>query len=201
MASVQTFTDEELISSLKTAALRNNAIRGMYKQYFDVLSGYIINNNGSEEDAEDIFQEVIVNFIALVEQNKFRGESSVKTFLYSMNRFAWLNELKRRGRANVRENIYEKGRDLVIDDAAKPVIQKEASLELQQIMDSLGEICKKILMMFYYGEAGIKEIMQETNYESEQAVRNKKSKCMKQLATMIEENADLKNSLKNLLHV
>ena len=200
MALTGTFTDEELISSLKTVKQRNDAIRFMYRQYFDVLSAYIINNNGTSEDAEDIFQEVLVNFIAIVQQDKFRGESSVKTFLFSMNRFAWLNELKRKGRASIRENVFEKGRDLIIDDAAKPVIQKESSEQLTAIMEELGENCKKVLMMFYYEELGIKEILEHTGYENEQVVRNKKYKCLKQLGTLIDNNDRLKEALKNLLH-
>lgn len=34
-----------------------------------------------------MFQEVVVAFIDLVKKDKFRGESTVKTFLVSLNRY------------------------------------------------------------------------------------------------------------------
>ncbi|MEJ7610240.1 MAG: sigma factor [Ferruginibacter sp.] len=108
MHVVRAFPDEELIKSLQTGRDRDEAIRFIYKNHFSSLTAFVMNNNGSLEDAEDIFQEVVVNFISLVQLNKFRGESSFKTFLYSMNRFGWLNELKRRSKAGARELKYDK---------------------------------------------------------------------------------------------
>src|ERR1700755_1797743 len=105
------FSDEELIRSLQSGQNRNEATRFIYQHFFDGLSWYILNNRGSLQDAEDIFQEVTVNFISLVQLNKFRGESSVKTFLFSLNKYTWLNELKRRGRAMVRAEKYESEKD------------------------------------------------------------------------------------------
>jgi hypothetical protein len=46
----------------------------------------------------------------------------------------------------------------------------------------------------------MKEILDTTDYESEQVVRNKKYKCLKQLEQMVNENPALKQTLKNLLH-
>jgi hypothetical protein len=42
--------------------------------------------------------------------------------------------------------------------------------------------------------------LEQMHYESEQVVRNKKYKCLKQLEMLIEENPTLKRNLKNLLH-
>jgi DNA-directed RNA polymerase specialized sigma subunit len=68
------------------------------------------------------------------------------------------------------------------------------------IVDELGEMCKKILLMFYYENLSMKEILTNLEYENEQVVRNKKYKCLKQLEQMIEINPSLKKTLKNLLH-
>ena len=85
--------DTELLSNIRKGIELNDMIRFIYKDHFQSLSWYVMNNSGSREDAEDIFQEVVVNFIDLVQKDKFRGDSSVKTFLFSLNRFTWLNEI------------------------------------------------------------------------------------------------------------
>ena len=194
------FSDEELINSLQQERNSNDAIRFMYDHYFESLSRFVMNNQGSLQDAEDIFQELVINFIALVKLNKFRGESSIKTFLFSLNRFSWLNELKRRGRASARELNYEKGMDIVEKDFSHAALQKESTLQVYALMDELGETCKKILLMFYYEDLSMKEMLQQLNYENEQIVRNKKYKCLKQLEKMISDNPSLKQTLKNLLN-
>ena len=46
----------------------------------------------------------------------------------------------------------------------------------------------------------MKEILEQTDYESEQVVRNKKYKCLKQLEQMVNANPALRETLKNLIH-
>ena len=132
--------------------------------------------------------------------NKFRGESSIKTFLFSLNRFTWLNELKRRGRATVRELNYEYTKDKAEADVSHFIMEKESSAQIFSLLDKLGETCKKILLLFYYENLSIKDILEQLDYENEQVVRNKKYKCLKGLETMITEQPALKQTLKNLLN-
>jgi len=98
MAVAPEYSDVELIELIRSDEALNNPVKHLYEKYFYVLSSYIEQNQGSREDAEDIFQEVVLTFIELVRKNKFRGESSVKTFLFAVNRNIWFNELKKHGR-------------------------------------------------------------------------------------------------------
>jgi len=158
------------------------------------------NNNGSQQDAEDIFQEVVVNFIELVQKDKFRGESSVKTFLFSMTKNTWLNELKKRGRSDARELKYEKMKDKEEMDVSHLIAEREAKKQVMDIVSQLGDTCKKILVMFYYENLSMNEILANLEYENEQVVRNKKYKCLKQLEQMITSDPSLTQTLKNILH-
>lgn len=200
MESVKTLSDEELVASLRSGSRINESVKDIYRNHFDSLSWYVMNNSGSRQDAEDVFQEVVVNFIDLVQRNKFRGESTIRTFLFSLNRHIWLNELKRRGRAQAREEKYEKGQERETTDVSHLIAGREATEQLVNVVAQLGETCRKILLMFYYDNMSIKEILESLDYENEQVVRNKKYKCLKQLEQMISENPSLRLTLKNLLH-
>ena len=197
---VQTLADTELVSNLRSGQKMEDAVKALYKNYFESLSWYILQNSGTRQDAEDIFQEVIVTFIDLVQKDKYRGEASIKTFLFSLNRHIWLNELKKRGRAALREEKFEKGRETIDEDAGKMMAGRESSIQLRDLLDRLGENCKKILLLFYYENLSIKDILENLHYENEQVVRNKKYKCMKQLEQMIEKDPPLRQTLKNILH-
>src|SRR5437764_980469 len=142
MYVVQSLSDAELLAGLKSGRRMDEYIRDIYKNYFEPLSWFIVNNNGTVQDAEDVFQEVVVDFIDAVQKNKFRGESSIKTFLYSLNKHAWLNELKRRGRAMKRELKYEKAQDREEIDVSHIIAGREAKLQVMRVVDQLGDACK-----------------------------------------------------------
>ncbi|MFI5185278.1 MAG: RNA polymerase sigma factor [Chitinophagales bacterium] len=200
MAIIQSFSDIELLINLQSGKKINESIQAIYKDHFEQLSWFVVNNSGNRQDAEDIFQEVVVDFIDAVQKNKFRGESSVKTFLYSLNKYAWLNELKRRGRAVQREIKYEKTQDRKEVDVSHLISNREARSQVMTIVEQLGDTCKKILVMFYYENLSMREILEKTEYETEQVVRNKKYKCLKQLEQMLNEKPLLKENFKKALH-
>ena len=194
MEVIRNFPDSELVENLRTGQRMDETIKAIYRGHFDSLSWYVMNNSGSRQDAEDIFQEVIVAFIDLVQKDKFRGESTVKTFLFSLNRFTWLNELKRRGRALAREEKYERGQEKVELDTSAIIADREGKAEVVRLVAELGEICRKILLLFYYENLSMKEILEIMHYENEQVVRNKKYKCLKQLEQMVNTDPALYNS-------
>jgi RNA polymerase sigma factor (sigma-70 family) len=200
MEVIRNFPDSELVENLKSGQRMDESIKAIYRSHFESLCWYVMNNSGSRQDAEDIFQEVVVNFIDMVQKDKFRGESTIKTFLFSLNRYTWLNELKRRGRAMTREEKYERGQERVEMDTSHLIADREGKSEVLRIVGELGETCRKILLLFYYENMSMKEILDVTDYETEQVVRNKKYKCLKQLEQMIMERPFLKETLKNLLH-
>ena len=207
MEVIRNFPDAEIVANLRSGKRMEETVKSIYRSHFEGLSRYITQNSGSRQDAEDIFQEVLVSFIELVKKDKFRGESSIKTFLFSMNRHTWLNELKRKGRAMAREERYvrmdspgEKGQERVEMDTGHLVADREEKATIAALVAALGETCRTILLLFYYENLSMKEILEATDYENEQVVKNKKYKCLKQLEKMLNEKPHLKKSLKNLLH-
>jgi len=193
------FTDFSLIQALRSNANPDEAIRYLYRTQFRMTAAYIKQNSGTEEDAEDIFQEVVLVFIEILKKDKFRGESSISTFLYALTRNIWLNELNKRGKSRLRDEKFEKGKGTTDMDVSHLIADREVKSQLMDIVDKLGETCKKILMAFYFENRAIKEILLNLNYENEQVVRNKKYKCLKQLEQMITGQPNLAKNLKSIL--
>jgi RNA polymerase sigma factor (sigma-70 family) len=197
---VQSLTDAEVIDNLLRNRDVDSSLKFLYRSHYEFLGRYVVNNNGSWDDAQDIFQEVMIAFVNLVKAGKFRGEASIKTFLYSLNKNIWLNELKKRSRAQVREMKYEKASDKMEPGMNSVLETRETNEGLTKLMNELGETCKKILLLYYYENQSMKEILTSLNYENEQVVRNKKYKCLKRLEELVTENKSLCHQLKNLLH-
>ena len=51
-----------------------------------MVIAYIITNQGSQQDGEDVFQEALIAFINLVKSGKFRGEASLQTTFVAISR-------------------------------------------------------------------------------------------------------------------
>ena len=199
MAGAPEYSDVELIELIRSKHEIDNPVKHLYEKYFYLLSSNIEQNQGSREDAEDIFQEVVLTFIGLIRNNKFRGESSVKTFLFAINRNIWFNELKKRGRQLKRNEKFttalpdtETGIDRIISG-------REARQQIFSIIESLGETCRKILLAFYYENLSISEILTQLDYQNEQVVRNKKAKCMKSLEEKFNADPVLAQKFKSAL--
>lgn len=197
----QTFTEEEILLTLSRPDPRvDDVLRYLYRTYFGSLSLYVLQNNGSRADAEDIFQEVIIAFMNLVRTGKYRGEAGIKTLLYALNRNLWLNELKRRGRMQAREEYYGSGAPDSAPGIQQAMEYRQTTKALLQTVEQLGETCKKILLLFYYENRSMKEILSVLPYENEQVVRNRKSKCLKKMEQLVQQNTPLYQQLKTFLY-
>jgi len=179
--------DDAIVAGILSNDL-NEVIFYIYKRYAELISFNVVTMGGSLQDGEDIFQETVVTFIDLVRKGKFRGESSVKTFLVAVARNIWLNELKRKKSGDQRAKIFESNRGHIENDVLENLNQREMREQLLSLMDRLGESCRKILIFFYYDNLPFEEIIHKMGYETEQVARNKKYKCMRELSELIRNN-------------
>lgn len=196
---IQGTSDEEIIEAIKKGEKLAAFVGQLYEKHFNMISNFVRTNNGNHEDAEDLFQEAIVVFIDLVRKDRFRGDSSIKTFIYAISKNLWLNELKKRNRAIFRETEYYENTEKESEEIRSGISENEVRKQVLSFLDKLGENCKKILILFYYEEKSMRDIFQEMNYESEQVARNMKYKCMKRLHELLDDNSHIKQSFKNLL--
>ena len=188
MKAAEKFTDAGLVAAIGDPALLNKAILFLYQQYSASTCSFIMSYGASEQDAEDVFQETVLSFIEIIKKGKYRGDASIKTFLVSIARNIWLNEVKKKERAGFREMQYEKGRDPHEADISDHISDLEKKRQLRELLYKLGEPCRKLLMLYYYDSLSMREILEHLPYENEQVVRNKKYKCLQQLTEYIKEN-------------
>lgn len=199
MKAEDKYSDAELIDAISAGNDLNRAIRFIYQQYAQATSSFILYHGGSEQDADDIFQETVVAFIDVVKKGKYRMESSIKTFLTSIARNYWFNEMKKRDRSGHRDKLFEMGRDKDEADVSEHIAEMEKKRQLRDLVDQLGDSCRKVLLLFYYENLSMKEIVDHLPYENEQVVRNKKYKCLQALAGLIKDNPAIARQMQEIL--
>src|SRR6476619_2005147 len=105
------FSDSELVEAIRGKEMLEAAILQVYEEHAEITRSFIMGKGGTEQDADDIFQETVVSFIESVQKDKFRQESGIRTFLVSISKNLWYNEIRRKQRAGNREKLYETGKD------------------------------------------------------------------------------------------
>lgn len=192
-------SEKQIIDNISENLEMNACVRHLYKEYYGFLERMVMTNNGRKEDGEDVVQETMVAFVQLVQNGKYREEASLKSFLYAIAKNIWFVKLRKQKAENQRANIWIEDKSEFEEDINAQIKKNESISLILGVLDSLGEVCSKILKLFYYEDLSLKEILPQTNFENEQVLRNKKSKCMKSLMEGLESNFSLKEALNHAL--
>jgi RNA polymerase sigma factor (sigma-70 family) len=175
------FSDPEIVEAISEKNMFDQVVIQLYQDHGEITRSFIKGKGGTTQDADDIFQETIVAFIDSVQKGKFRQESGIRTFLISIAKNFWYNEIRKRQRAENRERLYELEKDPEEEDIGDLIRDRELKQHINQMLAKLGETCRKILELFYYENLSMKEIVSHLHFENEQVVRNKKYKCLREL--------------------
>ncbi len=178
-------TDTQLIELLTSEdnGLRNKGFSYLVERDYEPVLSYVKRNSGNPEDAKDIFQEGLIALIRNIHNQSFRKTSSLKSYLYSICKNLWLQELRKMNRNTAEIETSTSEHDLERNLAS------EFDEKLQVVRDkfnTLGEECQKILVLFYYKKKSMKYLQELYQLGSTQAAKNKKSRCLKKLSSLVE---------------
>jgi RNA polymerase sigma factor (sigma-70 family) len=187
MRSVK-FSDETLLSGL--ISRDENILGEFYVSYFQSVRRYVLSNHGNDEDARDLFQDVLLVLFQKVRDERFKLTCSLGTYLYSISRILWLKELGKRKRISHNLVDYEEFID-ADSDIALLSERNERLLFYRKCFDRLSAACRKVLTLFLEGFS-IAEITIMMGYNSEQHTKNRRYRCKLSLINSIKAEYDYK---------
>lgn len=155
-------------------------VEELYKSHFGMIQSLIINNNGTSEDARDIFQEAMIVLYEKSRSGEFELNCQLKTYLYSICRRLWLKKLNQAQRYVPHINGME---ELVpveeeIEDHEK---KNQEYTMMEKALLGLGEPCKSLLEAFYLQKKNMSEIAGSFGYTNPENAKNQKYKCLLRL--------------------
>lgn len=158
----------------------SKAIKELYTVAYASCANMIMSNNGSNEDARDMFQEALLVFIKKLQTPDFTLTAQPKTYLYAVCRNLWLKQLQKRKKTKgtIQIDDPDKMIPLVHVDGVeeKKVIEEKHEL-ISEILAQLNGDCKELLLSFYFKKMPLKEIAKIMDY-SDGFVKVKKKRCM-----------------------
>jgi len=170
--------ESHLLKGLATSDKK--AVETIYKENYNMVQALIINNNGSADDAKDIFQEAMIVLYEKVRSGTFELNCQIKTFVYSVSRRLWLKRLQQQNRyaapGDSMENVVAVEEDLDEHE------QRNAEYEMmEKAISNLGEPCKSLLEAYYLQKQNMQVIAANFGYTNADNAKNQKYKCLMRL--------------------
>lgn len=166
--------DKELITQIKKGD--EKALDYIYRKNFKSIIKMVLNNKGTEDEAQDIYQDALIVLWQKVQKDDFVLTSKLSTYLYAICKNLWLKELERKSRLVGTEKDEVEFINLE---------QKERIKIIHDCIDSLGDTCKKVLTYYYFDGMSMLEIAKKLGFANADTAKTKKYKCKKELDSLI----------------
>ncbi len=174
-------TPEQEQALLKGLAQNDkNAVETIYRENYAAIQSFVLNNNGSIDEARDIFQEAMIVLYEKSRSPVFSLNCQLRTFVYSICRRLWLKRLQQMSKYSMQVESLE---DTVpveeeIEDHDK---RNEDFLLMEHAMAKIGEPCKSLLDAYYIQKKSMQDIAGEFGYTNADNAKTQKYKCLMRL--------------------
>ncbi len=170
-------SDQETFLGLKSKD--NYAYEILYRFYYPSVKHFIVKNNGTVDDAKDIFQETICVLLEKVPKDDFSLTSSLKTYIFAISSNLWLKRLRDSSKiVKTDVDVYEKY--LTDYEEAEADIHDSNATRAFNVFKTITNKCITLLKAIFYDEKNIDTVTKEFGYTNKHNAQNQKFKCLEQ---------------------
>ena len=162
----------------------------LYQRFSGKIKKMIMNSSGTEDDAADIFQDVLLSVYDKAKNGSFILTCPLEAFLYLISKNRWTNELKKR--KNIKVTITDAEGYNISEDSFKLaeefMLQQQRKAFLLEKLEELGNACKELLLLSW-SEKSMDDVASILNISYGYA-RKKKSDCIGKLMVLVKESCE-----------
>jgi RNA polymerase sigma factor (sigma-70 family) len=163
-------------------------IKQIYDRFAVKVKNYIVQNNGTEDDADDIFQEALIDIYRQAHYKGLQLTCPFEAFILLVCKRKWLNELKKRPHRKVTTGpdvLSNTGEDVfALADLLQQ--QEDKAALFMRMYEKLGEKCREIIRWCLTGKP--QEEIAAAIGVTYGYLRKKKSECMSELIHLIKSH-------------
>ena len=170
-------------------------IKKIYTTFFPSITKFIQKNDGTIEDAEDVFADGLEIIFRKVNKNELHLNCSFFTYLFELCRRQWS---KKRRRKKFRSNIVID--DLRLNNYAEndpPLYEHLERYNLyQEKFSLLSPNSQQVLLLAIVEKKSMAEIANVMGYKSTGYARKRKHQCLQKLRNLIQKDIRYKELIK-----
>jgi len=170
--------EKELLKGL--ALGDKKAVETIYKDNYNMVQSLVINNNGSAQEAKDIFQEAMIVLLEKARSGHFELNCQIKTYVYSVCRRIWLKKLQQYNRYS--NEVESMAATVPVEEDVEEYEKRDQEfVMMEKAVGSLGEPCKSLIEAFYIQKRNMQDIATQFGYTNADNAKNQKYKCLMRL--------------------
>jgi RNA polymerase sigma factor (sigma-70 family) len=162
------------------------ALGALYKNLLPKIRAYVKANNGSDDEAFDVFQDAVVIFFKQVMTDKFDEKYKVSAFIYSVCRNLWINRAKK---INKHVDVDNSLNQIHSDDFVDEIYNREKRQIVKDLFEKLDVKCRELLTLSVYQNLSMEDIKNRLGFASENAAKTSNYRCKKKLTQLIKSSA------------
>ena len=185
-------TEESIVNGIRNHD--SKILQYVYDTQYPIIEGYIVHNQGSRDQAKDVFQEAMIIVYNRVKSGKLELSCKFGTYVYAICKNIWIQERKK----YLLRAEKLRQQPLMVNDpgpADDPLLQDHLKVLFDKHFNELSEDCQKILSMFF-NNFNVEEIRTAMDYKDLHHAADRKYRCKKSLIKRI-VNDPLFKQLKN----
>ncbi len=157
----------------------------LYEENFGMISNFVLNNSGSVQDAEDLFQDAMLVLVEKLRMDDFQLTASLNTYVYAICKNLWLKKLRNSSFLVDFEDIQEEHFQKSIHQS----IEDEMSYleKLKSYMLKISSHCNRLIHDIFFRDKSIDQIQSEYGYSTRHNAQNQKHKCIQQIKKVKEK--------------
>jgi len=171
-------------------AKNEKVISTIYTLLFPKVLRFVVNNKGQQSDAEDIFQNALLQLSVRYKKEPFEIKTSFEAYLFTVCKNLWRRELNKSKKWVTNDMVIQlqsKEQELAVE-----TLEQERWELFAEHLKTISENCRKVLQM-YFNKVAYSEIVKKMGYNSETVVRQRVFKCKTKLTTLIKKDKRYKS--------
>lgn len=165
-------------------------IYNIYQDFFPKIKHFIVKNEGSHQESEEVFQMALFQLISRLRVSEIEITSSFEGYFFTVCKNLWRRELNFKKRWVRNENLITLTSEE--DNVTEAIIYQERWDLFENNIAKLSDNCRKLLRD-HFDKVSYSEIVKKFNYANENVAFQRMFKCKKKLTDLIKKD---KNYLK-----
>jgi len=166
--------DRQLLEAIKQGD--KDALVQLYKDSYISVRNYVLKNNGTADDAEDILQDAAIVIWEKIRSETLELKARISTIMFAIAKNLWLKRLGKLSRQVGIDGINTE--KMSESDDGFHAHDRKLVVEMMQ---QLGDKCRELLTLFYYEGLDMVKIAERLNYNNADTAKAKKHQCFKHL--------------------
>ncbi len=178
-------SDEAIILEIRLGGIHGELAKtNLFRQYAYFVRKRPAKYGLTEEDALDAYTDAYLAVIDHIKSGRFRGESSIKTYLSRIFRNKCVDKARRN--ATMKVDWVEEFPDLRDESRnfLQTIISREELKGVRKKLALLNEKCREMLLMSAEGYSPL-EIAQKLNLATARSASSQRYKCLEKLKKMM----------------